>query len=45
MTTCKLVFEFFTILVSLYLDIIAIDDNTTVLGGILSNFLCFIVIK
>jgi len=45
MTTCELISKLSAILVSFYPDIITTNDNTTTLGGILSNFSCLIIIK
>jgi len=42
MTTCKLVSKLSTMLVLPHPNIIAADDNTATLGGILLNFLCLL---
>jgi len=45
MTTYKLTSKLSAILVSSYPNVIAANNNTTTLGGILLNFLCLIVTK
>jgi len=44
-TTYKLVSKLSAILVSFYLDVVATNNNTTTLGGILLNSLCLIIIR
>jgi len=45
MTTCESVSKLSTILVSPYPDVVATNDNTTALGGILLNFSYLVITR